>query len=44
MVTLEIKIPGRNKSKLFIVEGKKDLLKLVFTALIIIGFFLIAAK
>ena len=44
MATLEIKILGRNKSRLFIVKGKKDLLKLVSTALIIVGFFLIAVR
>ena len=44
MATLKIRILKRNKSKLFIVRGRGDLLKLIFTALIIIGFFLIAAK
>ena len=42
--TLEIRILGRSRFRLFIVEGKKDLLKLVSTTLIIIGFFLIAAR
>ena len=43
-VTLEIGILGRSKSKLFIVGGREDLLKLVFTALIIVGFFLMAVS
>ena len=44
MVTLEIRILGKNRFKLFTVEEREDLLKLVFTMLIIIGFFLITAK
>ena len=44
MVTLEIRISRKSKSKLFIVEGREDLLKSVSTALIIVGFFLIAAR
>ena len=38
MATLEIGIPERSKSRLFIVGGREDLLKLVFTVLIIVGF------
>ena len=44
MATLEIKILGRNRFRLFVVEGREILLKLVFTALIIVGFFLIAVS
>ena len=44
MATLKIRIPGRSKSRLFIVEERKDLPKLVLTVLIIIGFFLMAAR
>ena len=44
MVTLKIKILKKSKSKLFIVRGREDLLKLVSTMLIIVGFFLMAAK
>ena len=44
MATLEIKILKRSKSRLFIVGGREDLLKLVSTTLIIVGFFLIAAR
>ena len=44
MVILEIRILKRNKFRLFTVEGKEDLLKLIFTTLIIVEFFLIAAK
>ena len=44
MVTLGARILGRNKFKLFIVGGREDLLKLVITALIIVGFFLIAVS
>ena len=42
--TLETGIPGRNKSKLFAVGGREDLLKSVSTALIIVGFFLMAVR
>jgi len=42
--TLETRILGRSKSRLFIVGGREDLLELVSTALIIVGFFLIAAS
>ena len=44
MAILEIRILERNKSRLFIVGGREDLLQLVFTALIIVGFFLITAR
>ena len=44
MATSEIRILGRSKSKLFTVGGREDLLKLVSTVLIIIGFFLMAAR
>ena len=44
MVTSEIKILGRSRSRLFTVKGREDLLKLVFTVLIIVGFFLIAVR
>jgi len=44
MVTLETRILGRSKSRLFIVGGREDLLELVSTALIIVGFFLIAVS
>ena len=44
MVTLEIRILEKSKSKLFTVGGRENLLKLVSTALIIVGFFLIAVK
>ena len=44
MATLEIRILGKSKFKLFIVKRKKDLLKLVSTALIIVGFFLMASR
>ena len=42
IVTLETKILGKSKSRFFTVGGRQDLLKLVSTASIIIGFFLIA--
>ena len=44
MATLKIKIPERNTFRLFTVKKREDLLKLVSTALIIVGFFLIAAR
>ena len=44
IATSETRIPGRSRSRLFIVRGKKDLLELVSTALIIVGFFLMAAS
>ena len=44
MATLKIKILRRSKFKLFTVKGKEDLLKLVSTVLIIVGFFLIAIR
>ena len=44
MVTLEIRILERSRFRLFAVEGKENLLELVFAALIIIGFFLIAVR
>ena len=44
MATLEIKILKKSRSRLFTVRGREDLLKSVFTALIIIGFFLIAVR
>ena len=44
MATLKIRILGRSKSRLFIVEGRENLLKLVSTVLIIVGFFLIAIR
>ena len=42
--TLKIKILKKSRSKLFIVRGRKDLLKSVFTVLIIVGFFLMAVR
>ena len=44
MATLKTGILERSKSKLFTVGGRKDLLELVSTILIIVGFFLIAAS
>ena len=43
-VTLKTRILRKNRSRLFIVGGREDLLKLISTALIIVGFFLIAAR
>ena len=42
--TSKTRILERNKSRLFTVGGREDLLKLVSTALIIVGFFLMAAR
>ena len=44
MAILKIRILERSKFRLFVVKGREDLLKLVLTILIIIGFFLIAAR
>ena len=44
MATLKTKILKKSKSKLLAVEGRKDLLKLVSTALIIVEFFLMAVR
>ena len=44
MATSEIKILGRNRSRLFAVREREDLPELVFTVLIIVGFFLIAVR
>ena len=44
VVTLEIGILKKSKSKLFVVRGKKSLPELVSTVLIIVGFFLMAVK
>jgi hypothetical protein len=44
VVTLETKILKKNRSRLFIVGGREDSLELVFTILIIVGFFLMAAR
>ena len=44
MATLEIKILKRSRFRLDVVREKEDLLKLVSTVLIIIGFFLIAVR
>ena len=44
VATSETGIPGRSKSKLFAVGGREDLPESVSTALIIVGFFLIAAS
>jgi len=42
--TLETRILGRSKSRLFIVGGRENLPELVSTVLIIVGFFLIVAS
>ena len=44
MVTLETRILGRSRSRLFTIGGREDLLELTSTALIIVEFFLIAAS
>ena len=44
IIISKTKILERSKSRHFIVGGREDLLKLVFTTLIIIGFFLIAVS
>ena len=44
IATLKTRILEKNKSKLFAVEGRENLLESVFTALIIVGFFLMAAR
>jgi hypothetical protein len=43
-VISKTKIPERRRSRLFIVRGKEDLLKSIFAALIIIGFFSMAVS
>ena len=44
MVTLEIRNLEKSRSRLFIVKGREDLLKLTSIALIIVEFFLLAAS
>jgi hypothetical protein len=44
MAILEIRILGRSKFRLFTVKKRENLPKLVFTILIIIGFFLIVIR
>ena len=44
MAILKIRILERSKFRLFVVKGREDLLKLVSTALIIVGFFLIVVR